>query len=58
MVEKIYPVHKDDAKHRPQRKDNRPRNIVELQRRSGTPDQRFIYSDTRRVSDNGNDKNR
>ena len=48
MVEKIYTVHKDDAKHRPQRNDNRPRNIAELQRRSGTPDQRF--TDNKQIS--------
>ena len=58
MEEKIYPVHKDDARHRPQRNANRPRNIAELQRRSGTPDQRFIYMGTGQVSANGNDKNR
>ena len=58
MVEKIYPVNKNDAKHRPQRNDNRPRNTAELQKRSGTPDQRFIYMGTGRVSDNENDKNR
>ena len=58
MVKKVYPVYKDDAKHRPQRNDNRPRNIAKLKRRSGTPNQRYIYMGIGRVSDNGNDKNR
>ena len=58
MVEKIHIIHKDDAERRPQLYDDRPRNITELQGRSGLPDQRFIHLGTGRVSNNGNDKNR